>query len=65
MNDFAELKAALWSYDEWPTPVKRLDVVNCARRFVKAVEARAEVIEYYRAHVTPTEQALSELLPHD
>lgn len=59
---FAELKAAVADYDDWPTPEKRAQVIDLARRLVGAVDHRAAVIEQMRQHVTPSEQALSELL---
>lgn len=62
MDIFAELRAAVVAYDDWPTPEKRAQVIDLARRFVAAVDHRAAVIEQMRRHVTPSEQALSELL---
>ncbi len=62
MDIFAELRAALMAYDDWPTPEKRAQVVDLARRFVGAVDQQAAAIEHMRQHVTPSEQALSELL---
>lgn len=62
MDIFAELRLAVAAYDDWPTPEKRAQVVDLARRFVGAVDQRAAVIEHIRQHVTPSEQALAELL---
>lgn len=62
MDIFAELRAAVTSYDDWPTPEKRADVIDLARRFVRAVDGHAEMIEYMRQSVTPSQQALNEIL---
>ena len=62
MDLFDELKVAITRYDDWPTPEERARVISTARRFVRAVDQRAEVIEQMRQSVTPSEQALSELL---
>lgn len=59
---YTELRTAVLDYDDWPTPVKRVQVVDAARRFVGAVDQAAAAIEYMRQHVTPSEQALNELL---
>lgn len=64
MDIFAELRDAVASYDDWPTPEKRADVIDLARRFVGAVNQQAEVIEHMRQTVTPSEQALSAILNH-
>jgi hypothetical protein len=63
MDVFADLKSALTLYDEWPTAEKRATLIEAARRFVRAVDQRAEVIEHYRQHVTPSAEALRALLP--
>ena len=62
MDPFAELKAALEKYDDWPTPEERARVISAARRFVRAVDQRAAVIEQMRQSVTPSEEALRSLL---
>jgi hypothetical protein len=62
MDIFSELRAAVLNYDDWPTPEKRAAVIELARRFVDAVDQRAAVIEQMRRTITPSEQALSELL---
>ena len=62
MDIFAELRAAVELYDDWPTPDKRAQVIDSARRFVQSVDQRAAMIEHMRQHVTPSEQALSEIL---
>jgi hypothetical protein len=63
MSDlFAELKDAVANYDDWPTPEGRARVISLARRFVRAVDQKAAVIEQMRQQVTPTEEALSQLM---
>jgi hypothetical protein len=62
MDPFAELRAAVEAYDDWPTPESRAHVIELARRFVGTVNQRAAYIEHMRQSVTPSEQALSELL---
>lgn len=62
MDIFAELRDAMHSYDDWPTHEKRANVIELTRQFVRAVDQHAEVIEHYRQHVTPSAQALSELV---
>ena len=62
MDIFAELRAAVMACDDWPTAEKRAQVIDLARRFVGAVDQRTAVIEHMRQHVTPSEQAMSELL---
>jgi hypothetical protein len=64
-NLFDKLKTAVADYQEWPTAHKRTQVCTAALQFVRAVDTRAAMIEQMRHHVTPSEQALSELLPHD
>jgi hypothetical protein len=63
MDIFDELRTALRRHDEWPTNETAAQVIDLARRFVRAVDQRADVIDYYRQNVTPSEEALSELLP--
>lgn len=63
MDIVNELRAAITAYDEWPTPERRVEVIDLCRRFIHAVDQRAAVIEQMRQHVSPSEQALSELLP--
>lgn len=62
MDIFDELRAAVELYDDWPTPEKRAQVIDFARRFVRSVDQRAAVIEHMRQHVTPSEEALRGLL---
>ena len=62
MDLFDELRARIARYDESPTPEERARVISTARRFVRAVDQRAAVIEHMRQHVTPSDQALAELL---
>jgi hypothetical protein len=62
MDAFEQLRDAVASYDDWPGPDNRFQLIDAARRFVRAVDHRAEMIEQMRQHVTPSEQALSELL---
>lgn len=59
---FAELRVAVAAYDDWATAEKRAQVIDVARRFVAAVDQRAAAIEHMRQHVSPTDQALGELL---
>lgn len=62
MEIFAELRAAVLDYNDWPTAKNHARVFDLTRRFVAAVDQRAAVIEHMRQHITPSEQALSELL---
>jgi glutaredoxin-related protein len=57
-----ELRAALARHDEWPTKQTSAAVIDAARRLVGGVDMRAEVIEQMRRRVTPSEQAIAELL---
>ena len=59
---FTELREAIRRHDEWPTLETGMNVIHAARRFVQAVDMRADVIEQMRRDVTPTQQALDELL---
>lgn len=61
MDPFAELRAAMLDYDDWPTDEKRAKVIDLARCFVRAVDQRAAVIEQLR-QIKPSDQALAELL---
>jgi hypothetical protein len=49
-------------YDDWPTSEKRARVIEATRRFVGAVDMQAAAIEHMRQRVTPSEQALAELM---
>ena len=62
MDIFAELRAAVANYDDWPTDEKRAEVIVLARRFVQVVDSQARVIEHMRHNITPTDEALSALL---
>ena len=62
MDVVDELRAAVAAHREWPTAGSKATVVYAAQRFVDALDARAAVIAQMRAHVTPSEQALQELL---
>jgi hypothetical protein len=62
MNLFDDMRAAVESYDEWPTPEGRGRVLAATRKFVRAVTRQEQVIEQMRQHVTPSEQALRELI---
>jgi hypothetical protein len=62
MGLFAELRAAVLVYDDWPGSEARAQVIEAARRFVQAVDQRAAMIEQMRQTITPTDQALAELL---
>jgi hypothetical protein len=62
MDIVAELRAAVAAHDDWPTDNTRAEVIALARRFIQTIDQRAAVIEQMRHHVTPTEEALSELL---
>lgn len=62
MSLIDELRAALVSYDDWPTPEGRGRVIHHARELVRAIDARAATIEHMRHHITPSEQAIGELL---
>lgn len=57
-----ELREALARHDEWPTTETSRMVIEQARRFVRAVDQRAQVIEQMRREVTPSDQALAEIL---
>lgn len=62
MDLFDELRAAIKDYDDWPTPEKRVEVIDRARRFVGAVDHRTAAIEHMRQTVTPSAEALNQLL---
>jgi hypothetical protein len=63
MSDLLDaLRSALARHDEWPSKQTGVEAIDTARRLVQAVDMRAGVIEQMRATVTPTEQALAELL---
>lgn len=57
-----ELRSAIRDYDDWPTDEKRARVIRATRLFVDAVDQRAEIIEHMRRTITPSEQALGEIL---
>lgn len=59
---FDELRAAVKANDDWPTEESKANVIHYARRFVDAVDQRAVMIAHMRAHTTPSEQALSEIM---
>lgn len=60
-----ELRHALGRHDDWPTDETSLIVIETARRLVRAIDMRAAVINQMRRNVTPSEQAISELLDGD
>lgn len=62
MDVFAELQAAVHNHDDWASPDSQAQVVEWARRFVGAVEMRAQVIEHMRQTVTPTAEALAQIM---
>ena len=62
MDIYTELKTAVCSYNEWGTRSDQCNVIYAAQRFVAAVEQRANVINQMRQTVTPTEQAIAEIL---
>lgn len=62
-NDpFADLRQAVAADDEWPTHESRTALAAAARRFVRAIDQRAETIAYHRNLVTPTVEALTQFI---
>lgn len=59
---YDELRAAVKAHDDWPTEESKANVIYAAERFVEVVDAQAEKIEYMRRHVTPTEEALAQIM---
>jgi hypothetical protein len=57
-----ELRQALARHDDWPTTETKTVVIGCARALIQTIDMRAAVIEAMRQHVTPTDQAIAELL---
>jgi hypothetical protein len=60
-----ELREALARHDDWPTSETSAVVIDTARRLVQAIDMRAQVIDQMRREVTPTHQAMAELLGMD
>jgi hypothetical protein len=60
-----ELRHALSRHDEWPTEETSAVVIETARRLVQAIDMRAQVIDQMRRNITPSEQAIAELLGTD
>jgi hypothetical protein len=59
---FDELKYAVRLHDEWPDAATRTVVIDSARRLVQAVEQRAEKIAYMQASLTPTAEAVAQII---
>ena len=57
-----ELRDALDRHDDWPTDDTGMIVIETARRLIRAIDMRAQVIEQMRRNVTPSEQAMVELM---
>jgi len=57
-----ELREALEAHAHWPRPASSAAVIDAARRLVQAIDMRAQVIEQMRQTISPTEQAISELM---
>jgi hypothetical protein len=56
------LREAIKRNDDWSTVDTKAAVINTARSLVQAIDQRAATIEFYRAHVTPTDEAIKEML---
>ncbi len=61
-DPYMELRQAINLHDEWPTEETRLRVVEQARYLVRAVEQKAAMIAQMRQAVTPTDEAIAQLL---
>jgi len=61
-DPYDSLERAVAAYVEWPDEDATVDAVDAARQFVRAVRMRAEQVEYQRATVTPTQEALAALM---
>jgi hypothetical protein len=57
-----ELRSQLERHDEWPTRQTSALVVDAARRLIQAIDMRAAMIEQMRRDVSPSAQAIGELL---
>lgn len=62
---FSDLRAAVEAFNQWPDSRSRAQVIGAARLFVEAVDHRAAMIEHMRQRVTPSDQALNEILERD
>jgi len=60
-----ELRSAVARHDDWPTDESSMVVIETARRLVRAVDMRAQVIEQMRQTITPSDQAVAEILGMD
>lgn len=56
-----ELRHAVDAHDAWPTDNTSRAVINAARRLVSGIEMHAELIEQYRRHCTPTDEAIHKI----
>lgn len=60
----AELREKMRLHDDWPTKETGYVVIEAARRLIRAIDQRGALIEHMRAHMTPTAQAIGEILSH-
>lgn len=61
----AELRRTVRDHRDWPTTASVGRVADAAGRLIDCIDQRAEMIEHMRAHVTPTQEAIAEIIGSD
>jgi len=57
-----ELRQALIRFEDVPNNTTRADVISAARQLIQAIDMQTQVIELYRQHCTPSEEAIRRVL---
>jgi hypothetical protein len=61
-NPVDDLRSAVNAHNDWPTEESKANVIYYACRLVDVIDQHAEMIEYMRRNVTPTQEAVRAIM---